>query len=64
MKCNSVGTQFNFHPECEKEGITHLAFADDLMIFCRGDTGSVEVVRDCLKGVWGGLWSESKFYEV
>lgn len=28
--------------------MTHLAFADDLMIFCRGDVGSVQVVKDCL----------------
>ena len=28
--------------------LTHLAFADDLLIFCRGDVGSVSVIQDCL----------------
>lgn len=42
-------SKFHFHPKCKKEGITHLAFADDLMLFCRGDVGSVEVLKDCLE---------------
>lgn len=44
---NSIG-QLKFHWRCKKERIYHLCFADDLLIFCRGDPGSVEVVRDCL----------------
>lgn len=38
-----VGNQptFGFHPRCEQLAITHLCFADDLMLFCKGDANSV-----------------------
>lgn len=28
---------FKFHPKCAKLNITHLSFADDLVMFARGD---------------------------
>ncbi|GFY91496.1 hypothetical protein Acr_07g0016920 [Actinidia rufa] len=31
---------FNFHPRCKDLNITHLAFADDLILFSRGDVDS------------------------
>ncbi|XP_059294566.1 uncharacterized protein LOC132047555 [Lycium ferocissimum] len=37
---------FNFHPRCERLGITHLCFADDLLLFARGDTGSVMFLKE------------------
>lgn len=39
---------FSFHPNCESLGITHLAFADDLMLFCRGDSRSVANMMEAL----------------
>ncbi|XP_022859016.1 uncharacterized protein LOC111379814 [Olea europaea var. sylvestris] len=33
---------------CEKEKITHLCFADDLMVFCRAEVGSVSLIGECL----------------
>ncbi|KAJ9535293.1 hypothetical protein OSB04_un001605 [Centaurea solstitialis] len=39
---------FKFHPRCEKVGLTHLCFADDLLMFCYGDASSVRVLRDAL----------------
>ncbi|XP_075101784.1 uncharacterized protein LOC107811293 [Nicotiana tabacum] len=33
--------QFHYHPRCAKLEITHLCFADDLLIFSRGDISSV-----------------------
>ncbi|VFQ66081.1 unnamed protein product [Cuscuta campestris] len=40
---------FNYHKDCAALGITHLAFADDLMLFSRGDLPSVQVLMDCLQ---------------
>ena len=39
---------FNFHSKCERTRITHLAFADDLMLFGRGDNYSMQVLADSL----------------
>ena len=43
-----VGT-FGFHPRCKSFNLTHLCFANDLMIFCKGDLSSVKVICDCIK---------------
>ncbi|XP_073050881.1 uncharacterized protein [Primulina eburnea] len=40
---------FNYHPKCEPLRITHLAYADDLLLFSRGDIGSVSIIVDSLK---------------
>ncbi|GFS39653.1 hypothetical protein Acr_00g0064160 [Actinidia rufa] len=39
---------FNFHPKCSALNISHLAFADDLILFTRGDVTSVNLIMDCL----------------
>lgn len=39
---------FQFHWRCKKEKISHLCFADDLIIFCKGEVASVSVVAKCL----------------
>lgn len=38
---------FNFHPRCERLGIINICFADDLLMFVRGDVGSVQVLMEC-----------------
>ncbi|XP_074267250.1 uncharacterized protein LOC141590572 [Silene latifolia] len=47
----------SFHPKCTKLGLTHLIFADDLMIFTRGDVPSVNAVLNTLNDFskWSGL---------
>ncbi|XP_039017907.1 uncharacterized protein LOC120149065 [Hibiscus syriacus] len=32
---------FGFHPKCNKLGLTHFSFTDDLLIFCKGNVDSV-----------------------
>jgi len=32
---------FRFYPKCAVQGITHLAFADDVLLLSRGDSSSV-----------------------
>ncbi|XP_058775735.1 uncharacterized protein LOC131650011 [Vicia villosa] len=39
---------FNHHAKCEKMGITHLTFADDVLMFCRGDVTSVDMMMKVL----------------
>lgn len=41
--------KFKFYWKCDKERITHLCFADDLMIFYRGESDSVSRVAGCLQ---------------
>ncbi|KAF1884109.1 hypothetical protein Lal_00046395 [Lupinus albus] len=40
---------FNFHPKCEKLGIINLCFADDLLLFGRGDKIFEELLMDKFK---------------
>ncbi|CAK8574090.1 unnamed protein product [Lathyrus sativus] len=37
-------SNFNCHPKCEKLNITNLCFADDLLLFSRGDKNSVDLM--------------------
>lgn len=39
---------FNFHPKCERVGITNIFFADDLMLFTRGDEMSVTLTMETI----------------
>ncbi|GAA0187598.1 hypothetical protein LIER_34886 [Lithospermum erythrorhizon] len=48
LKVRTSGTGFSYHPKCEVLKITHLAFADDLMLFSRADTLSVSILLGCL----------------
>ncbi|KAL0325420.1 UNVERIFIED_CONTAM: hypothetical protein Sradi_5111300 [Sesamum radiatum] len=49
IKRNTFNFDFNFHPKCEKLKITHLLFADDLILFSRGDLPSIHILMDCLQ---------------
>lgn len=40
---------FNFHPKCEKIGLTHLSFANDIILFSRGDTPSIAILHHTLQ---------------
>ena len=40
---------FRFNWRCDKLKITHLCFADDVLTFCRGDVGSIKVLKEALE---------------
>lgn len=39
---------FPFHPRCKRIGLVHVCFADDLHMFARGDTMSVQQLMSIL----------------
>lgn len=39
---------FSYHPKCQKVKLSHMCFADDLMVFCRGDVDVVCMVTNTL----------------
>ncbi|XP_039049215.1 uncharacterized protein LOC120190158 [Hibiscus syriacus] len=39
---------FNYHPKCKKIGLTHLCFADDLLVFYKGSMDSIIGVQAVL----------------
>ena len=41
LKCMGQLTDFQCHPMCKKLKLTHLIFADDFMIFYKGNINSV-----------------------
>ncbi|XP_059311443.1 uncharacterized protein LOC132063004 [Lycium ferocissimum] len=49
LKTMSDLPDFKFHPMCKHQKLTHSVFADDLMIFCKGNKGSVLRVVEALK---------------
>ena len=40
---------FNFHPKCHKIQLTHLCFADDLLIFSKGSLDSIMGIQKVLE---------------
>lgn len=52
VKGATNNTEFNYHPKCAPLKITHLTFADDLMLFARGDTTSIRILMNCLANFW------------
>lgn len=40
---------FHYHPRCERTKLTHLSFADDLLIFSDGSLSSVQAILSVLK---------------
>lgn len=57
IQMRTDNSEFNYHPKCGALKITHLAFADDLMLMARGDSISIGILLDCLRdfGLCSGL---------
>ena len=44
LKCTSQDDSFKFHPRCKPLQLTYLCFADDLILFARGDYTSIHII--------------------
>ncbi|GKE20237.1 RNA-directed DNA polymerase, eukaryota, reverse transcriptase zinc-binding domain protein [Tanacetum coccineum] len=49
--------EFKYHFGCKKVKLTHVCFADDLLMFCNGDVGSVNTLKEAIEdfGAVSGL---------
>lgn len=43
-----LNKKFHFHPRCKRLSLTHVCFADDLLLFTRGDTTFVQQLLEIL----------------
>ncbi|GKD10278.1 RNA-directed DNA polymerase, eukaryota, reverse transcriptase zinc-binding domain protein [Tanacetum coccineum] len=39
---------FKYHVGCKDLKLTHLCFADDLLVLCHGDKGSIKIIKDSI----------------
>lgn len=44
LKQLQTNPDFNYHPKCSKQYITHICFTDDLLLFCRADKISMQLL--------------------
>jgi hypothetical protein len=47
-ECTKEGTGFKYHFRCSKLKLTHLCFADDLLIFSDADLPSISIIQEDL----------------
>nr|XP_016477810.1 PREDICTED: uncharacterized mitochondrial protein AtMg01250-like [Nicotiana tabacum] len=38
--------EFKYYPRCKKLGVTHICFADNLLMFCRADITSITKMQE------------------
>nr|XP_016463101.1 PREDICTED: uncharacterized protein LOC107786164 [Nicotiana tabacum] len=48
LKIASRLPDFGYHPMCKPTKLTHISFADDLMLFCKGNVSSVNRLMEAL----------------
>ncbi|KAH0724700.1 hypothetical protein KY284_000565 [Solanum tuberosum] len=49
LKQLRIDPQFKFHPRCHKQHIIQLNFADDLLVFSKGDLASATKLYECFQ---------------
>ena len=53
FKNASSQPEFVFHPHCKKMNLTHLMFADDLIIFCKAIPSSIQLLMNAFNAFTG-----------
>lgn len=58
--------KFNFHPRCQSLYLTHLCFADDLVVFVEGSKASIEGALSVFDefAIWSGLKISIEKYSI
>nr|GEZ16883.1 hypothetical protein [Tanacetum cinerariifolium] len=49
-----MNPSFRFHWQCKELKLTHLCFANDLLLLCNGDSNSVAILKNAIS-IFGGL---------
>ncbi|XP_070036091.1 uncharacterized protein [Nicotiana tomentosiformis] len=49
--------KFKYHPKCSKQAMTHLSFADDLLLFSRGRSQFIQIVLFGIQAYWSQLFA-------
>lgn len=49
LKTLKTESNFKYHSRCHKQNIIQLSFANDLLLFCRGDLKSTKIIFDCFQ---------------
>ncbi|GKG06281.1 RNA-directed DNA polymerase, eukaryota, reverse transcriptase zinc-binding domain protein, partial [Tanacetum coccineum] len=44
--------EFQYHFACKKMKLTHVCFADDVLMFCHGDKTSFSVLKQAIEEFW------------
>ncbi|CAH1428815.1 unnamed protein product [Lactuca virosa] len=47
-RCIRENEGFKYHWRCHAQNLTHLCFADDLMLFCHGNSRSIKIIKDAM----------------
>ena len=66
LKCASLDPAFKFHPRCAPLKLTHLSFADDLMLFSKGNVNSISILYEGLDhfAQSSGVYANSSKYAI
>ena len=58
LRKNMASSAFKYHWRCHKTKVSHLSFADDLLLFSRADNNSIKILMGSLQHFEGlfGLW--------
>lgn len=55
-------SQFNYHPRCDKLGITHIYFVDDMLMFSKADEVSIKLLFNVFQHFYevSGLYAKTE----